>query len=136
MNIETRARDAARRAQGAVQMIEVPQSDEVVNERRRQHHKRNAIICGLAVIVLLAGSAAAIATTRKADPAVVTHQPVHHAVLEFREVKGYLAFGTAPVRGQTACSSKTLTPPEKVTATVPQVILPDKADKFGKHQLC
>src|SRR5438094_816851 len=78
MNIDTLAREAARRAQGEIAMVDVPESNAVLSTRRSQHRTRNAI-AGVAAVLLLAGGAAgAFAATRGDDkkPNEVAVKPV------------------------------------------------------------
>jgi preprotein translocase subunit SecD len=63
------------------------------------------------------------------------------AELRFRRVLGYLPYATPQsTTAQTASSTcengKLVTQRDKDTAANPQVVLPDKADEHGRHQLC
>jgi preprotein translocase subunit SecD len=65
---------------------------------------------------------------------------VYIAELRFRPVMGYLPYDKAQAtsnRVTTTClEGKLVTPRDEDTAANPQVVLADKADKHGKHQLC
>jgi preprotein translocase subunit SecD len=89
-DIETRATEARRKAQGEIALVEVPEAETVMGERRRRHALRNGITAVVIVAVLGVGVGAIVASsggdpTPKPDVAVA---PVgDRATLQFREMQ-------------------------------------------------
>ena len=94
MTVDTRGRDAARWARGAVAMIEVPEAGTVVARRHRQHRTRTALAGAAVILVLGAGVATAVAVRRGGDTgrtAPIAVNPKHApALLSFRAVQQQL----------------------------------------------
>jgi hypothetical protein len=75
MTIDTRAREAARRAREDVAAIEVPAAEAVVGRRRARRHARFALASG-AVVLLVAGAGVGVAATRDgSSPQVAVTAP-------------------------------------------------------------
>jgi hypothetical protein len=149
MSLESRAKEATLRAKGDAEMVEVPEVEGVMRERRHRHRTKQAIAGAVVVVVLVGVVSAAVALRgsggSSSHPQVVT-QPQRPVPLEFREVKGELPYGdtmvstSAPLPGEPAqvstCEGGALvTPSDKITPEA-QVVLPDKPNKNGKHQVC
>jgi hypothetical protein len=158
MSLESLAKEATLRAKGDAAMVEVPEVEGVMRERRNRHRAKQAAAGAVVVVVLFGAVAAAVALRgsggNSSHPQIAT-QPSGASTLEFRVVGGVVPYAypavapttVAPIKSRngqavfaavmTSCANgAAVTPHNKITPTSSFIILPDKPDKNGKHQVC